>query len=94
MSASHGRGTQAWRKLRASILAGHPLCAICHRAIASTVDHITPLARGGALLDPSNLRPACGPCNYRAGQQETTRILRARSAARKAAPLRATSLRW
>lgn len=84
MAASNGRGTQAWRKLRARILADSPICAMCGRARATTVDHIVPLAYGGALLDPANLRPACTRCNCRAGQQMTTRILRSRSAVRKA----------
>lgn len=88
----HGRGTAAWRKLRADVLAGDPICAMCRRARATTVDHIVPLALGGALLDPYNVRPACGPCNYRAGQKQTTAILRARSARRKVAAV--TQVRW
>jgi 5-methylcytosine-specific restriction endonuclease McrA len=80
----NGRGSQAWRKLRAEILTGDPTCAMCGRARATTVDHIIPLAYGGALLDRTNLRPACARCNYRAGQKITAQILRTRSAIRKA----------
>lgn len=92
MSASRGRGTAAWRKARAKVLAGNPVCDICGRVPATTVDHILPLALGGALLDPANLRPACGRCNYRAGQRMTTQILRARSAARKG--MQSSTLAW
>lgn len=31
--------------------------------VANDVDHIIPLAFGGALLDRSNLRAACAACN-------------------------------
>ena len=34
---------------------------------ATSVDHIVPLALGGARLDPRNLRAACGHCNSSAG---------------------------
>ena len=30
---------------------------------ANTVDHITPVALGGAWYDPDNLRAACSHCN-------------------------------
>ena len=36
-----------------------PVCT--HKA--TQVDHIQPIARGGAWLDPSNLRAACASCN-------------------------------
>jgi 5-methylcytosine-specific restriction endonuclease McrA len=31
------------------------------------VDHIIPLAHGGARLDPANLRAACSHCNASLG---------------------------
>lgn len=34
---------------------------------ATTADHVVPIARGGALWDPANLRAACRPCNVAAG---------------------------
>lgn len=57
----------AWRKLRLRILArdGYeckirlPGCTVK----ATQVDHIIPLEQGGAVLDPSNVRAACGFCN-------------------------------
>lgn len=39
------------------------LCWMCG-APATTLDHVKPLARGGANW-PANLRPACKPCNSR-----------------------------
>ena len=32
---------------------------------ANEVDHIQPIAEGGARLDPANLRPLCKPCHSR-----------------------------
>lgn len=37
-------------------------CWICHRP-GTTIDHVKPTAKGGANW-PSNIRPACGHCNY------------------------------
>ena len=56
-----------WRKLRLEVLERDGwLCqvrlAVC-TVDATTVDHVVPLARGGARLDPANCRAACGPCN-------------------------------
>jgi 5-methylcytosine-specific restriction endonuclease McrA len=50
--------------LRLRILArdGHR-CAWCGGP-ADTVDHVTPIALGGARLDPENLVAACAKCNY------------------------------
>jgi 5-methylcytosine-specific restriction endonuclease McrA len=38
---------------------GGPLCTVT----ATEVDHIVPLADGGAAHDETNLRAACKPCN-------------------------------
>jgi 5-methylcytosine-specific restriction endonuclease McrA len=40
-------------------------CVFCG-ALADTVEHITPLARGG-WEHPDNLVPACGSCNFSKG---------------------------
>lgn len=56
-----------WRKVRAQVLErdGHR-CTIgmsgC-TGIGTQVDHIHPLAFGGAPYDPSNLRASCANCN-------------------------------
>jgi hypothetical protein len=48
------------------------------------VDHLTPLAEGGAMYDMSNLRSACRPCNlYLAAQLGRKRQ---EQAARRPAP--------
>ena len=41
---------------------GYQTCSICGTALATEYDHIIPTRRGGTD-DPSNLQPACGPCN-------------------------------
>lgn len=38
-------------------------CWVCGDP-ATTVDHVKPLSKGGLHL-ASNMRPACGPCNFR-----------------------------
>lgn len=56
----------SWRKLRAHVMQGEPLCRICKadgRITAATeVDHITPKSRGGTD-DPTNLQPLCHACH-------------------------------
>ncbi|MEY2454072.1 MAG: hypothetical protein QOD92_3646 [Acidimicrobiaceae bacterium] len=37
--------------------------------MSATVDHVTPVSRGGALLDPLNGRPAHRVCNQRKGNR-------------------------
>ena len=61
-----GYNDPTYQRNRASILAGSPDCSICGKAKATTADHVIPMDAGG---DHSleNLRPACGPCNYRLG---------------------------
>ena len=59
-------GRWEWTKLRARILASRPTCAICGTRPATTVDHIRPVSRGGTD-HPSNLQPACWPCNQAKG---------------------------
>ncbi len=57
------RGYDAtWRKVRDSFLARHPLCVFCNK-LASVVDHVKPIAQGGARLDDKNLRGLCRDCH-------------------------------
>src|SRR5262245_34594783 len=58
----------AWRRVRELVLDrdGY-VCQLCGRLGANSVDHITPLARGGARLDPANLRAAHTTCNSALG---------------------------
>ena len=58
----------AWRRLRPVVMARDGwMCQIrgprCGGR-AWTVDHIVPWEDGGAWFDLSNLRAACGPCNF------------------------------
>ena len=61
----------AWERVRLIVLRrdryrcriGGPGCT----GRATSVDHIVPLALGGARLDPANLRAACGHCNSSTG---------------------------
>jgi 5-methylcytosine-specific restriction endonuclease McrA len=68
---------RAWRAVRPIILArDEHWCQIqgagC-TGIATEVDHINPLATGGARLDPTNLRAACRHCNAGAGARLVNR---------------------
>ena len=59
---SDPRTVRAWRAARGAVLARTPLCARCG-APATEVDHVVPVADGGALLDPDNLQPLCAGCH-------------------------------
>lgn len=50
----------AYRKIRAQILAESDVCHWCGHPCADAVDHLTPVAKGGARLDPDNLGPIHG----------------------------------
>lgn len=60
------QGGRPWRRLRAQVLAEEMYCHYklpgC-TAIATTVDHIIPVSKGGAELDRANLVGACRQCN-------------------------------
>lgn len=76
-----------YRDNRARILAGAPLCAICGRKPATTVDHIIEVDRGGSH-DMENLRPACKPCNSKRGARYVnakTKAIKAATEARRKA---------
>lgn len=53
-------GTKRWQILRRRVLYEKPICAVedCWR-IATDVDHIKPLAEGGAMWDRKNLSGLC-----------------------------------
>lgn len=63
------RGYDArWRRIRAMYLRHHPICVEC-RDVATEVDHITPIARGGTHAW-DNLQPMCKPCHSRKTMSE------------------------
>jgi 5-methylcytosine-specific restriction protein A len=64
---NHGRiQGRAGMKLRRRRLNAQPLCQDCLRkgltTLATTPDHIIPLAKGGTDTD-DNIRCLCGPCH-------------------------------
>ncbi|WP_172933212.1 HNH endonuclease signature motif containing protein [Rhodococcus sp. MS13] len=59
------------RRLRPIVLAEYgELCWLCQGAPGTTIDHVTPLSKGGAVDDLANLRPCCSNCNYRRGDMD------------------------
>lgn len=49
-------------------------CYYCHKKGKLTIDHKTPLIRGG-LHDPANIVPACDHCNKSKGKQTAAEFL-------------------
>ena len=62
-------GSRRWRRLRDYYIARHPLCAECLKkgfvTAAVIVDHIVPIADGGAEMDEKNLQSLCTACHNR-----------------------------
>lgn len=76
--SSSARGyDRTWRRLRSQVLTSEPLCRHClaqgHVTPACEVDHIVPMAHGGARLDPVNLQPLCRTCHSRKTMRESVR---------------------
>lgn len=62
--------TQKREKIRAKILKrDQGICAYCDGP-ATTVDHIVPTSKGGALLDEDNMVAACRSCNSRKSNRD------------------------
>lgn len=70
--SAHERGRKALKlasvgvsvsQVQARIDYFNAACWICGD-VARTIDHVKPLSKGGLHL-ASNMRPACGPCNFR-----------------------------
>ncbi|MFF0136755.1 HNH endonuclease [Streptomyces sp. NPDC005227] len=49
-----------FRQLRARLLAASDVCIVCGHGGADTADHVIPVSKGGARLDPDNLAPIHG----------------------------------
>ena len=66
------RGT-TWMTRRAKWFRAHPLCCVCQAAgiarVADELDHIVPLARGGAD-DDSNYQSLCVECHRAKSKRE------------------------
>jgi 5-methylcytosine-specific restriction enzyme A len=56
--------TEAWKVLRASVLADQPVCAVCRVAASTQVDHTVP-HRGeyAKFWDRNNLQGLCATCH-------------------------------
>jgi 5-methylcytosine-specific restriction endonuclease McrA len=65
-----------WQKIRKEILDISRRCWLCGHDGADSVDHVIPLSRGGARLDPANLRPAHSRCNSKRGNKMVTTAMR------------------
>lgn len=77
----YGLTSQQRRNLWASIRRrDHHRCYQCGQP-GTQIDHVMPLAEGGARADPTNLAVICGPCHQRKNATET-----ARSNQRRAGP--------
>ena len=67
-STARGYGRQH-RKLRDQLLKQEPLCRMCAQKTpprctpATIADHVTPIAKGGAVHDINNLQPVCAQCH-------------------------------
>lgn len=58
------RSTRRWRRIRATMLGGEPLCRQCQARISTEVHHIEPVVRRPDLaLVQSNLIPVCSECH-------------------------------
>lgn len=67
---AHKRGyDKRWEKLRGIYLKEHPLCEECLKNkitnIADEVHHITPISKGGEILNKDNLMALCHSCHMR-----------------------------
>lgn len=62
-------GTRQWRKLRERVLRrDNGICYYCGKR-ADSVDHITPISKGGATHAEDNLVAACRSCNFSKGNR-------------------------
>ncbi len=69
MPRSKGRTGKPYLRVRARMLRASTICALCGHDGADCIDHIKPLALGGAPLDPNNMQVAhqqpCPTCGVR-----------------------------
>ncbi len=77
-TSRHERGYDArWVKVRNAYVKAHPTCeALGCDQPTTEVDHIVPLAQGGAKLDKNNLQALCGPHHAEKTTKDRTRPTR------------------
>ena len=49
-----------YRQMRARTLASSDVCIVCGHGASDAADHVIPVSKGGARLDPDNLAPIHG----------------------------------
>lgn len=71
-SQRHIYTTKRWKTMRRQVLSEQRWCATlgCPN-LATQVDHIVPVAQGGASFDRSNLQGLCPRCHARKTARET-----------------------
>ncbi|MDA3624268.1 HNH endonuclease signature motif containing protein [Saccharopolyspora sp. WRP15-2] len=79
MANNKGRSGRPYRRLRAELKAQGLPCWLCGQLIdydlpypdpwSFSVDHVRPVSKGGASVDPDNCRPAHLQCNQRKGDR-------------------------
>jgi len=52
-----------WRRLQRAKLSREPICECCRVAVATCVDHVTPISKGGAMWAWDNLQSLCQSCH-------------------------------
>lgn len=62
-----------WKKHSAWYRMKHPLCVKCGQA-AHAVDHLVPIARGGAEWDEGNMQSLCERCHNAKTNEERARV--------------------
>lgn len=69
-----------WRMLRARTLAASDVCIVCGHGASDTADHVIPVSKGGARLDPDNVAPihgvhGCPVCLRKCNSEKSDRPL-------------------
>ena len=73
--AEISKNRRKWRRIRARVLSEENFrCRTC-RKYGNEVDHVTPLARGGACWDRENLQVQCRSCHIDKTAKENRRKL-------------------
>ena len=72
-----------WQVMRKRVLLEEPACRVCGRP-ATTVDHIRPLALGGAPYDRSKLQALCLAHHHQKTARESGLAKKSAAARRKA----------
>ena len=62
--------SKRWKILRRHVLLHNPICQHCDRELATDVDHIVPIEKGGDAWALSNLHGLCRRCHGRKTKAE------------------------